>query len=153
MDPQFDLAAYLQRRTHEQIQSMVYNPLRRVLNGYDTIMNTTRLDLTKHRIDTGKRGCLDGMTEVLVSRGFGKRTLWPEIGNRHRVLEMQTSRHDLAEQPHHSLVLERTLVALPHRFQNLGLAFRSVVIGGVAIDLLDARDLAGIAGALSDQFL
>src|SRR5690606_22364018 len=70
-----------------------------------------------------------------------------------RLLLRQAGGHDLAEQAHHFLVAERALVAVDHAAEDLRLALRPVVVHRRGQLALGATDLAGITGALADQFL
>src|SRR5690606_4379471 len=64
----------------------------------------------------------------------------------------EASRQQLAEHAHDLLVAQRTLVALDDGAQDLRLALRTIVLGGLREPLHDA-DLLRAARALGDQLL
>jgi len=153
MDAQLDLAADLERRRQEHVERVdVDRAFARVLDGRHAEIGRAALDFMKHLVDRGHRQREHGMAEMLEHGGLRERAFGAQVRHLERLLLGETRGHELAEQPHHLLVAQRSLVAFYDPAQHLRLAFRAIELRGV-LQALDDADLLRVPCALGDEAL
>ena len=142
-DAQLHLAADAQRRGQEPVERVVDAALGRVLDGHHAEVGVARLHLVEHLVDGTERERARRVAEMFVDRGLREGALGAEEADLERFLLGEAGRHDLAEQPYHLVVAQRTRlarlgVALERHAQHLSLS-----LGPVEVDepsLLALRD-------------